>query len=171
MNLGQTKDNSIHQGFSNSLLSDTRRSRVKCTFWPWVFLLERGSNQSQTLGKPLTARGPPGPQDPERRDVRMNTDGCMHTLLHTLLYVCFSTQGPLPPRCLLGPEFPLTPPAGPCRAHCGLPQPFLQPPRALPREQAQVAGSPQRFTITNNAAMNNPVHVKCHNGYFHGSLW
>ena len=49
----------------------------------------------------------PGPRDLEQSDLRMNIGECMHTLLHTLLYICFSTHGPPPPRCLLGPKFPL----------------------------------------------------------------
>lgn len=107
----------------------------------------------------------PGPRDLERKDVRMNTGECMHTLLHN-----FCTSASLPTALPHHTAF-WAPSSLSCRAHCGLPQSFLRPPRALPRGQARVARSHQCFTITNNAAMNNPVHVQRHTGYFHGSVW
>lgn len=98
----------------------------------------------------------------------MNTSECMHTLLHN-----FCTSASLPTALPHHTAFwaPSSLSRRAMQGARGLPQSFLQLPRALPRGQAQVAGSHQGFTITNNAAMSTPVHVQRHTGYFHGSVW
>lgn len=140
---------------SRQLLTDTRRSRVKWTFWPWVFLLERGSNQrvshqaSPSLPGVIDPR-PPGPR--AKGGPSEQGRARVHTSVRLLPY----------PR-----PSPATLPSGPqvlshttCRAMQGTPwsPPALPAAAQGPALGTSMGGQVTPMLYNYKQCRNNPVH-------------